>query len=285
VTVRAAGQTILEEVSLTIPPSAHVAIVGESGAGKSTLVGLLLGWHRAAAGGVFVDETALAGAEIDRLRSHIAWLDPSVQIWNRSLIDNLEYGYRDPAIQVARRMAEADLRGVVEQLPEGLQTSLGEGGTLLSGGEGQRVRFGRGVGRPGARLAILDEPFRGLERDRRVLLLRRARELWRDATLLCVTHDIAETATFDRVIVIAHGRIAEDGAPSELAARADSRYRSLLDAEVAVRHRLWAHPGWRTIHLEGGTITAGREPGADLRAETASVGSDDLRVRPRQVTV
>ena len=93
------------------------------------------------------------------------------------------------------RIARADLRGVIEQLPDGLQTTLGEGGTLVSGGEGQRVRFGRGLGRPDARLVILDEPFRGLERSRRATLLRRAREQWSRATLVCVTHDVGETAT------------------------------------------------------------------------------------------
>jgi len=131
---------------------------------------------------------------------------------------------------------------------------LGEGGALLSGGEGQRVRFGRALGRASARLAILDEPYRGLERDKRATLLRRARDRWHDATLICVTHDIGETASFDRVIVVAHGRVVEDGMPSELASRPDSRYRALLEAEAGLRERLWADPAWRTIRLADGHL-------------------------------
>ena len=69
----------------------------------------------------------------------------------------------------------ADLRDLLEKLPDGLQTQLGEGGALVSGGEGQRVRLGRGLLRPGARLVILDEPFRGLDRERRRELLARTR--------------------------------------------------------------------------------------------------------------
>jgi ABC-type bacteriocin/lantibiotic exporter with double-glycine peptidase domain len=258
VSVRAGGQPILEEATLAIAPGAHVAIVGASGAGKSTLVGLLLGWHRPASGQVLVDGQRLEGTRLDRLRGETAWIDPGVQLWNRSLADNLDYGRIGAAgIPVGARVAEADLRSLIAHLPDGLQTPLGEGGALLSGGEGQRVRFGRALGRGAARLAILDEPFRGLERERRATLLRRARERWRHATLICVTHDIGETAGFDRVIVIAGGRIVEDGVPSALAARPGSHYRAMLDSEAGLQQRLWADPAWRTIRLDDGKLAMG----------------------------
>jgi len=281
VTVRAGGQMILEEASLTIAPAVHVAIVGASGAGKSTLVGLLLGWHRPASGAVIVDGERLEGSRLDNLRRETAWIDPGVQLWNRSLIENLDFGRLEgPSLPVGPRVVDADLRPLIEQLPEGLQTPLGEGGALLSGGEGQRVRFGRALGRPAARLVILDEPFRGLERERRVTLLRRARDRWRHATLICVTHDIGETAHFDRVIVIAHGRVVEDGAPSELAAREDSRYRLLLDAEAGLRERLWADPSWRAIRLVDGKIVAGPGALAEPARTAGTTGEDE---RPRQI--
>jgi ATP-binding cassette subfamily B protein len=253
VTVRAGGHTILEDASIVIQPGAHVAIVGPSGAGKSTLVGLLLGWHRPADGDVLVDGAPLDGMRLDALRQQTAWVDPAVQLWNRPLIDNLEFGSTEPG-GLASRIARADLRGVIEQLPDGLQTTLGEGGTLVSGGEGQRVRFGRGLGRPHARLVILDEPFRGLERARRASLLRRAREQWSRATLICVTHDVGETASFDQVLVVSSGRVVESGTPADLAARPGSRYRAILDAETTLRARLTADPSWRTVRLEDGRI-------------------------------
>jgi ATP-binding cassette subfamily B protein len=254
VAVRAGGHTLIEEVSLTIPAGSHVAIVGPSGAGKSTLVGLLLGWHRPSTGDIHVDGRPLDPAALDDLRRATVWVDPSVQLWNRSLAENLEYGSEGTCVPIGTRVAEAELRHLMEHLPEGLQTTLGEGGALVSGGEGQRVRFGRGLGRANPRLVILDEPFRGLERERRATLLRRARDRWRNATLLCITHDIGETATFERVVVLAHGRTVEDGAPARLADREGSRYRSLLDAEAELRLRLWSDPSWRTVRLEGGRI-------------------------------
>ena len=255
VSVLAAGHLILDEVDLRIEPSAHIAIVGPSGAGKSSFVGLLLGWHRAATGRVIVDGELLAGEKLERLRRETAWVDPAIQLWNRTLIENLRYGApTDSPLPLGTMIDSADLRRLLEKLPDGLQTTIGEGGALLSGGEGQRVRLGRAMLRPGVRLVILDEPFRGLDRERRRELLARARKLWSDATLLCITHDVGETTGFERVLVVDEGRIVEDGAPVELAARPRSRYRDLLEAEQVVREKLWASDEWRHLELDAGKL-------------------------------
>jgi len=151
------------------------------------------------------------------------------------------------------------LRGVLEKLPDGLQTPLGEGGALVSGGEGQRVRLGRSLLRSGVRLVILDEPFRGLDREQRRELLARARQWWSDATLLCITHDVGEVLAFGRVLVVEEGRIVEDGVSADLAERPDSRYRAMLEAEEAVREGLWSSAAWRRLWLEGGRLTEDRQ--------------------------
>jgi ATP-binding cassette subfamily B protein len=148
----------------------------------------------------------------------------------------------------------AQLRDLLENLPDGLQTSLGEGGALVSGGEGQRVRFGRAILRSRARLILLDEPFRGLDREQRRRLLSQARRLWSDKTLLCVTHDVSETQSFDRVLVVEGGKVVEDNAPSLLAGQEGTRYRAMLDAEEAVRTGLWANDGWRSLSLRDGLV-------------------------------
>ena len=259
VRVVAAGHEILEVDALAIAPGEHVAIVGASGAGKSSLVGLLLGWHRPAAGTVAVDGRALGPEELEALRQRLVWVDPSVYLWNRSLAANLGFGLASPAgtAELAPAIAEADLEDVARRLPRGAETALGEAGALLSGGEGQRVRFGRGVLRPRPALVILDEPFRGLAREQRAALLARARRRWSEATLLCVTHDIGETERFARVLVVADGKIVEDGAPDALRARPGSRYAALLDAEQRVRAASWAAASWRKLRLEGGRISGG----------------------------
>ncbi|WP_437286317.1 ATP-binding cassette domain-containing protein [Sorangium sp. So ce406] len=263
VRIQAAGHVILDGVDLEIAAGSHVAIVGASGAGKSSLVGVLLGWHRASEGRVLVDGRPLDGERLRALREETAWVDPAVQIWNRSFLDNLRYGAPDDAADFGPVVEEAELREVLERLPEGQKTLLGEGGGLVSGGEGQRVRFGRAMMRSEARLAILDEPFRGLDRERRRALLARARRRFRRATLLCVTHDVGETRAFERVLVVDGGRVVEDGAPAELAARPGSRYRALLDAEAAVQRGLWSSGGWRRLKVVRGRIAEGAASSAE----------------------
>lgn len=257
VTVRVAGHPVLQEINLAITSGSHVAIVGPSGAGKSTLVGLLLGWHRPAVGAVLVDGEPLVEKKLDRLRQQTAWVDPAVQLWNRSFVDNLRYGTETAVTTqlLSTIIDQADLRQVLENLPHGLQTTLGEGGGLVSGGEGQRLRLGRALFRPNVRLVILDEPFRGLDRDSRHRLLARVRRFWSDMTLLVITHDIAETQEFSRVLVMENGRIVEDGIPADLAANENSRYYALLLAEKNVRQKLWSKTTWKRWWLENGFLT------------------------------
>lgn len=253
-TVVASGHTILSSLSLTIEAGEHVAVVGPSGAGKSSLMGLLLGWHRLAEGRLTVDGRPLTAERLPSLRRETAWVDPGIQLWNASLLDNLTYATDGSGLdRLMPALEGAELRGVLKRLPQGLQSALGEGGAGLSGGEGQRVRFARALMQQNTRLVLLDEPFRGLARGQRADLMAEARAHWRDATLLCITHDVEETLGFDRVIVIENGRVAEAGTPRDLA-RGATRYAALLAAEAEARETLWQDGGWNRLKLENGHV-------------------------------
>jgi ATP-binding cassette subfamily B protein len=250
VSVVAGGHPVLSGVSLSIPAGQHVAVVGASGAGKSTLLGLLLGWHRPATGTVRVGEVLVEPATIAAIRRRTAWIDPSVQLWNDALAHNLAFGAAGP-LDLGAIAVDAHLDDVLGRLPEGMQTRLGEGGGLLSGGEGQRVRFGRGLGRRDAALVLLDEPFRGVDRERRRALMATARDRFAGATLICATHDLTETLAFDRVLVVSGGAVVEDGAPSALAACEGTCFARLLADEAAAQAG-WER--WRRVRLEAGRI-------------------------------
>ena len=247
VSVVAAGHQILRDINLSIAAGSHVAIVGASGAGKSSLAGLLLGWHRPASGSVLVDGIQLDDSLLNELRSHTAWVDPAVQLWNRPLAENLRYGSLETA-RIDQVIDAAELHRVIERLPDGLATPLGEGGGLVSGGEGQRVRLGRAMLRSNVRLVILDEPFRGLDFDQRHTLLARAREQWRDATLIFISHDIREAMSFERVLVMEDGTTVEDGQ--------GPRFLAMLQAERAIREEFWDGPEWRRLRLHNGQLTS-----------------------------
>jgi ATP-binding cassette subfamily B protein len=254
VRLQMAGNEILVVDHLALAAGSHVAVVGASGAGKSSLVGLFLGWYQPSEGQVLIDGAPLAGGVLARLRRNTMWVDPTVQLWNRSLLENLRYGSDGEHGPVGEGVEAAELDEVLARLPMGLQTPLGAGGGLLSGGEGQRVRLGRGICRGKPSFVILDEAFCGLERLRRNAMLAAGRERWKDATLICITHDIAQAQSFPRVLVVDGGRIIEDADPKELSRRPDSHYAHLLAAEERALLRL-AGPEWRRLRVEGGHVT------------------------------
>jgi ATP-binding cassette subfamily B protein len=215
----------------------------------------LLGWRQAWRGDVFVDGRPLSQAHLQRLRSETVWVDPAVNLWNRTLLYNLRYGAPDDEdFALGEAIEAADLHTVVDSLPDGLQTRLGEGGALVSGGEGQRVRLGRGLNREGARLVILDEPFRGLDREGRRRLLAGCRKWWSKATLLFVSHDVSACLDMDRVVVMENGRIVENDSPRVLADRRDSRFAAWLQAEREVLQTTWGGPNWQRLRLQDGRL-------------------------------
>ena len=250
VSLQAGGHTLLQDVNLRIRPGEHVAIVGPSGAGKSSLLGLLLGFHRTSQGDLLIDDRALSESAVQALRQNLVWLDPSVEIWNRSLLANLRYGCDEASLDFSLVLKDAELHDLVGNMPRGMQTALGEGGGSLSGGEGQRLRFARALLRPRTNLVLLDEPFRGLDRQQRRSFLGRARQHWQKSTMLCVTHDLADTLDFQRVLVVSHGKVVEDGAPRELLKNAHSPYASMLRAERDLLSELDSDGGWRRIRIE-----------------------------------
>ena len=260
VTVVAGGYVILENLDLSIAPGEHIAVVGLSGAGKSSLASLLLGWHKPQSGSVTVDGTPLDAERLSQLRRHTAWIAPEVHLFQASLLDNLNYGNgSDSTGRVGLAIQGTDLLGVLERLPDGLQTALGESGALVSGGEGQNVRIGRAMARPDVRLAILDEPARGLDREARRSLLARARQHFAKATMIFVTHDVPDTLDFQRVLVVEQGRIIEQGSPRELYEKVDSRYRTLCDQETITRQRLWSGSIWRHLKMSSGVLSEATE--------------------------
>ena len=133
------------------------------------------------------------------------------------------------------------------------------------------MRLARALGRDGVRLAVLDEPLRGLDRAQRHRLLAVARERWKDATLLCATHDVVEALQFDRVLVMEGGRIVADGPPQELLAEEGSPLRAMLDTERELRRELDGGRGWRRLRVADGRLR--EEPLDEGEADAAGAAT------------
>jgi ATP-binding cassette subfamily B protein len=255
VRVEAAGHRLLEVEALDIAAGEAIAIVGASGAGKSTLLGLLQGWHRPSVGLVTVNGSPLTPARVTALRARTAWVDPAVALWSRSLLDNLRYGDEGAVVDEGKVLEIAQLRPLLGRLPDGLATVAGEGGAGFSGGEGQRLRVGRGLRRPDPALVLLDEAFRGLDRPSRRRMAAEALARWQGATILMVSHDLDSCRAFPRVLVIEGGRIVEDGAPADLLTQGGA-FARLVSAEADLQSQRWTDPAWRRWRVGEGRVTS-----------------------------
>ena len=211
----AEGAPVLRHLDLEVAAGERVCVVGPTGAGKSTLLSLLLRFYDPGAGAVEVDGTDLRRLELDSLRRQIALVPQDPWMLDGTIADNVAFGRPDATSQELEAAARAALVDeIVERLPEGWATQVGEGGVRLSGGQRRRVALARAILRD-ASVLLLDEPTSGLDAaaERAVLdALDRAAE---GRTVLAVSHRLSLAA---RVVVLDGGRVVEQGPPAELRA-------------------------------------------------------------------
>ncbi len=247
-----AGEVALKQIDLEIRAGEHIAIVGTSGAGKSTLLSSLLGFAQLEQGELLIDGSPHSPAKIAQLRQQSAWLDPQVYLFKRSIIDNISYGSGHTG-HLGEVLDEADLWPLIEGQPDSIHSDCGEAGSLLSGGEGQRVRLARALNKPNVTLALLDEPFRGLDKSTRVQLMTTVRKKWQSMTLVCVIHDVEEAKQFDRVVVLDDGAIVQQGSPQQLLSQGGA-FKQLLEQETQVAQDWLGSGRWRRIKVANGNI-------------------------------
>ncbi|SBT68835.1 ATP-binding cassette, subfamily C, CydD [Micromonospora sediminicola] len=209
VTVAYDRTTALRDVTLTIRPGDRVAVIGPSGAGKSTLLNLLLGFVRPTSGRITVDGADLAEVDPDAWRRELAWVPQRAHLFAGSLADNIRLGAPDtPDDVLAAAVTDAALDEVVDALPDGLDTRLGERGHGLSSGQRQRVALARAFLRD-APLVLLDEPTARLDSASEAVVLSATRRLVAGRTALLVAHRPALLADADRILRVEDGRVTE----------------------------------------------------------------------------
>src|SRR5215471_3741303 len=230
------GRQVLRDLDLRIPAGRMLCVVGPTGAGKSTLLSLLVRLQDPSAGWVEVDGRDLRSFGLRSVRERVALVPQEPAIFDGSLLDNIALGRPDATEADLLEAANlALLDDVAAGLPDGYRSPVGEGGSMLSGGQRRCVAIARALVRDAAVL-LLDEPTSGLDllSERRILdVIGRAS---RSRTVVVVTHRLALSARADVVAVLAGGRIVEEGPPGELRRR-DGHYAHLwaasLDASAA----------------------------------------------------
>ena len=224
------GPLILDDVTIRARPGEFVAIAGESGAGKSTLFRLALGIDRPSAGAVYYDGRDLRHLNLKQLRRHIGTVPQSVGLHPMDLWDNL-VGHRDDVtseeVWAAARLAEVEdeIRG----MPMGMMTMVGTSGSVLSGGESQRITIARSViGSP--RIMLFDEATNWLDNESQARVMENLAAL--TSTRVVIAHRLSTLEQADRIYVLQAGKVVESGSFNELV-EADGVFRELVKRQIA----------------------------------------------------
>jgi subfamily B ATP-binding cassette protein MsbA len=222
---------VLRDVDVRIDTGQVVALVGASGAGKTSMVNLIPRFYDPTGGRIEVDGHDISAVTLRSLRSQIGIVPQDPILFSGSVRDNIAYGKPEAVeaeIEAAARAANAD--EFVRDLPHGYDTSVGERATKLSGGQKQRIAIARTILRD-PRVLILDEATSALDAESEALVQDALERLMEGRTTLIIAHRLSTIQRVDRILVLADGRIAEDGTHDELL-RLGGLYRRLYEAQL-----------------------------------------------------
>jgi ABC-type multidrug transport system fused ATPase/permease subunit len=275
---------VLRDVDLVIPAGRHTAIVGPSGSGKTSVLNLLLRFWDPDSGRVLFDGHDARAATLASLRGQIGIVFQDTFVFDTTIRENIALGLpgaTDADVVAAAKAAQ--LHDYIESLPAGYDTVLGERGVRMSGGQRQRLAIARALIRD-PRVLVLDEATSALDAQTERELLATLAIVARDRTTISITHRLSVAATADRIVVLDHGRVAEEGRHEDLV-RAGGLYQELYEEQtghvIAVERPrvtlatellrsipLFAGLDGEALALLSGQLTRARyEPGVDIVRE------------------
>lgn len=207
---------VLHELNLHVDKGETIALVGESGAGKSTILNLVIGFNFATEGAVTIDGKDMKNIDLRTYRKHLAVVPQTSILFSGTIRDNITYGIEDVDEQTLNNVVDAaNLRELIDSLPDGLDTVVGEHGGKLSGGQRQRVSIARALMR-NPKVIVLDEATSALDSISEKLIQEALNNLTKDRTTFIVAHRLSTIKGADRIAVIADGHCVEYGTYDEL---------------------------------------------------------------------
>jgi ATP-binding cassette, subfamily B, bacterial len=208
---------VLNHVSFHVAPGEKLALVGPSGAGKSTVFQLIQRFYDPVAGTVSFDGVSVTEVDPAALRSRIALVPQDAVIFGTSVRENIRFGRPEATdADIEKAAAAAHASEFIRRLPDGYETQVGERGVTLSGGQRQRIAIARAILRE-APLLLLDEATSSLDAESETLVQQALGGLMRNRTSIVIAHRLATVQNCDRILVIDHGRIVEEGTHGSLA--------------------------------------------------------------------
>jgi len=210
---------VLRDVSFSVLPGETIALVGRSGSGKTTLANLLVRFYEPRQGAIYLDGEDIRDYRLADLRRQIAWVGQDVTLFNDSIAHNIAYGrlgeVSDQAVIACAEAAQA--MQFIADLPEGINSRIGDRGVLLSGGQRQRVAIARAMLKD-APILVLDEATSALDSESERTVKDALEQLTQNRTSLIIAHRLSTVERADRILVLEQGRIVETGSHAELLA-------------------------------------------------------------------
>ncbi len=210
------GKQVLHDINFTMEAGKTVALVGHSGSGKTTIASLLPRFYEVSEGVIMLDGIPINEINLSSLRQQMALVSQNVTLFNDTLANNIAYGRSDVSheqIIHAAKLAFAD--EFISKLPEGYETQVGENGILLSGGQRQRIAIARAILKD-APILILDEATSALDSESERYIQAALEEVMKNRTTLVIAHRLSTIMHADKIIVMHHGHIVEQGTHQEL---------------------------------------------------------------------
>jgi subfamily B ATP-binding cassette protein MsbA len=224
------GQWVLENFNMHIPAGQTIALVGASGSGKTTLINLLPRFYDIQQGQITLDDMPLENWSLQNLRQQFSWVSQHVILFNDTIAANIAYG--DQNIDEERlwsAIKQADAYHFIQQLPDGLQTQIGENGLTLSGGQRQRLALARAIYK-NAPIFILDEATAALDNQTEQHIQRALEQFHHQRTMIIIAHRLSTIQFADIIFVMNQGRIVEQGSHESLLAQ-NGHYANLYRAQ------------------------------------------------------
>lgn len=226
------GKQVLNALNFSIESGERVGIVGPSGGGKSTIFSLMQRFYEPDHGQILIDGCDVRQVADQTLRQAIAVVAQDVTLFHRTLRENIRYGRpgaSDAEIWSAAIAARCD--DFISELPQGLDTVVGDRGAKLSGGQRQRIAIARAFLK-NAPILLLDEATSALDSQSEELIREALTGLMQGRTVMAIAHRLSTLKNFDRIMVVEHGLVIEDGRPDKLI-RSGGAYKTLLDLELS----------------------------------------------------
>ncbi|NQV51998.1 MAG: ATP-binding cassette domain-containing protein [Flavobacteriales bacterium] len=225
-------KVVLDKLELHVKAGEKIAFVGPSGAGKTTIAALILRYYKATSGTIKFDGKPALDYNISSLRNEMALVPQDVILFGGSIRENIEYGRPGAPLEEVRIAAEkANALEFIESFPEGFATLVGERGVQLSGGQRQRIAIARAILKD-PRILILDEATSSLDAESERLVQEALERLMEGRTSLVIAHRLSTIRKVDRIMVLDHGSIKEQGSHEELIALKNGIYRNLTELQL-----------------------------------------------------